>query len=128
MQHLHWGEGRPTPKPATVGFCLWVPGMRAERACSTVQPASMAHIKRLLTSNEEAEKKLKHGVKMNMHQGIPAKYDIFGTDSAKWDVLNGSDFVSKEQWDPLLCSLRAASLTLAKNKITSKRRRIKDDK
>eukprot|EP00984_Skeletonema_dohrnii_P022929 scaffold12046_cov72-Skeletonema_dohrnii-CCMP3373.AAC.1 len=40
MQLLNWGEGRPTPKPATVDFCPWIPGSNCKRECSTLLPAA----------------------------------------------------------------------------------------
>ena len=36
MQYLHWGEGRPTPKPSTIDFATWVPGSNA-KSRSTLQ-------------------------------------------------------------------------------------------
>ena len=47
MQHLHWGEGRPTEQPATSNFCSWVPGCRAAHTCTTLEPASHTHIEKL---------------------------------------------------------------------------------
>jgi hypothetical protein len=40
MQLLHWGEGRPTPKPSTVDFCPLITGSSCKRECSTLLPAA----------------------------------------------------------------------------------------
>ena len=47
MQMLHWGEGRPTAKPATSSWCSWIPGSRGERSCKTTAPASESARERL---------------------------------------------------------------------------------
>ena len=44
MQHLHWGEGRPTPKPVTSDYCTWIPGSGAKQNCLSVEPAHIMNI------------------------------------------------------------------------------------
>ncbi|KAL7554211.1 hypothetical protein ACHAWF_017633 [Thalassiosira exigua] len=105
MQHLHWGEGRPTPKPATSSFCPWVRGSRSKRNCSTVEPASRMNIERLPRSNKEAEAKLARDRKYNLKEGIDARYDVFGGDSEKWGKLNNPEFASARQLAPLFEAL-----------------------
>ena len=78
MQYNHWGEGRPTPKPATSEFCSWVPGSRAKRTCSTVVPAANLRIERLACSKVEAKDKLKCDRQNNLCFGVDARYDVFG--------------------------------------------------
>ncbi|KAL3768178.1 hypothetical protein ACHAWO_006548, partial [Cyclotella atomus] len=57
MQYLHWGEGRPTPKPVTAGFCSWIPGSNS-RSCSTIEPAYQSQRMKLPGSSEEAQQKI----------------------------------------------------------------------
>ena len=110
MQHCLWGEGRPTPKPPTSSFCAWLPGSagREKRACSTLQPASHCHIEQLPTSDENAKAKLDNGVKRSMHQGIPAKYDVFGGDESKHADLLDPHYVSYERIRPFFECLKDA--------------------
>lgn len=98
MQHHHWGEGRPTERPATAGWCPWIPGCRNERVCTTLKPASHTHIEQLPGSNDEAKKKAERGVKKNMHTGIPTRYDVFGGDTRLREMLNDPRYVSLERW------------------------------
>jgi len=87
MQHLHWGEGRPTPKPVTSSFCSWVPGSRSKRNCSTVEPASKLFIEKFPRSNAEAQSKLDNARQNNMKEGLDARYDVFG-DAKKLEKMN----------------------------------------
>ena len=111
MQHLHWGEGRPTPKPATSSFCTWIPGSKGARSCSTIEPATKLHRLKMPRSNKEAEEKLKRGVKKNMHQGISAKYDIYGGDGSKYKKLEDPEYTSKLRLQKLFKCLRDAQVS-----------------
>ena len=106
MQLLHWGEGRPTPKPSTSGFCSWNGG-RSERTCKTTEPASRANREKLPGSNEEAQKKLDNGVKRSMHEGLGAKYEVYGSEDERWDKLNDARYISKDRINNLFLCLRA---------------------
>ena len=108
MQHLHWGEGRPTPKPATSSFCSWVPGSRGPRNCSTLLPAGNLMIENLPTSNAEAKQKLERGRKYNLKEGLDARYDIFGGDEKKMERLNNPEYTSISRIQHLFSCLRAA--------------------
>jgi hypothetical protein len=108
MQHLHWGEGRPTPKPATASFCSWIPGCRDKRSCSTVMPASKCHREKLPTSNEEAEQKLKHGNKRGMNDGVPAIYNFHAGRPAKMSLFDDPRYISADRLAPLFLALRDA--------------------
>jgi len=109
MQYLHWGEGRPTPKPATADFCSWIPGSKAAaRKCTRLEPASHIPRQRLPSSNAEAQQKLDRGIKKCMHEGIPAKYDVYGGDESKKRKLDDPRYVSKERIDKLFQCLKAA--------------------
>ncbi|KAL7534011.1 hypothetical protein ACHAWF_004691 [Thalassiosira exigua] len=94
MQHMHWGEGWPTPKPATSNFCSWVPGSRSKRNCSTLDHALTLNIQPLSKSNAQAGAKLKHGRKYNLKEGLNAKHDVFGGDPKKLASLNSPGYVS----------------------------------
>jgi hypothetical protein len=109
MQHLHWGEGRQCEKPSTAAWCPWVKGARAKRICSNVVPASNTHIERLPTSNAEAKKKLESGRKRNMHDGVPAKYDVFGGNESKRAALMDPTYTSHERWSGFFGALRNAN-------------------
>ncbi|KAL7516467.1 hypothetical protein ACHAWF_000056 [Thalassiosira exigua] len=102
MQHLHWGQGRPTPKPATASFFSWIPGSRSERNCSTFEPASKVTIENIPTSNAEAQAKLDHGRRYNFKEGLSVSYDIFGGDKKKLDCLNSPAFASHAHIEHLL--------------------------
>jgi hypothetical protein len=108
MQYLHWGEGRPTPKPCTAGFCSWVPGSRSARICSSLVPASSTHIEKLPGSEAEAKAKLERNVQKNMHQGISARYDIYGGDEKKRALLKSDGFRSNVRMSPVFLALRKA--------------------
>jgi len=107
MQHLHWGEGRPTERPSTVGLCSWIPGSGQEaRTCSTVKEASSTHILQLPSTPKEAEERENRGIQKNMHQGIAAKYDIYGANKDKWAKLDDPRLFSKERASKLFSILR----------------------
>lgn len=108
MQHLHWGEGRQCEKPSTAAWCPWVKGARAKRVCSNVVPASNTHIERLPGSNAEAKKKLESGKKRNMHDGIPAKYDVFGGNESKRAAIMDPRYTSHDRWSSFFGALRDA--------------------
>ena len=108
MQHLHWGEGRPTPKPATASFCSWLPGSRAKRTCRTVSPASNLHVEKLPHSNEEAKAKNDRDRQYNLREGVDARYDIFGGDTKKWEALSSDGFTRADRLAPLFLALRLA--------------------
>ena len=109
MQHLHWGEGRPTEQPATSNLCSWIPGMRSARTCSTIKPACHTHIERLPCSNEEAEMKRDRRVRKNMHAGVPARYDVFGGDKRLRDMINDKQYVSHERLAKLFRLIRKSN-------------------
>ena len=108
MQHLHWGEGRPTPKPATSSFCSWIPGSRGPRNCSTLMPAGNLMIENLPQSNKDAKKKLDLDRKYNLKEGLDARYDIFGGDTEKMERLNDPAYVSTHGIHRLFNCLRKA--------------------
>ena len=110
MQYLHWGEGRPTPKPATASYCSWIPGSRAPRTCSTLLPACRTQMEHLPGSNKEAQEKLNRGVKKNMFQGMPARYDIYGGDEKKAAKLDDPHYTSTERCSKLFQCLRNARM------------------
>ena len=71
-QHLHWGEGWPTPMPSTAANCSWIPGSasRGARTCTTLlPPGSRTSREKLPGSNEEAQQKLDRGTKKSMFEG-----------------------------------------------------------
>ncbi|KAL7523537.1 hypothetical protein ACHAWF_000560, partial [Thalassiosira exigua] len=115
MQHLHWGEGRPTPKPATSAFCSWIPGGRSERNCSTLEPATKLTIENLPASNAEAQAKLDRGRKYNLKEGLSASYDIYGGDKKKLDRLNSPAFASHARLENLFTCLRKSQASAADN-------------
>ena len=108
MQYLHWGENRPTPKPSTAGFCSWVPGSRSARICSSLVPACNTQIEKLPGSEAEAKAKLDRNVQKNMHQGISARYDIYGGDEKKRALLKSAGFSSNVRMSPVFHALRKA--------------------
>ena len=107
MQHLHWGEGRPTPKPATSNFCSWIPGSRSKRDCSTVQPASKLTVERLPRSNQEAKAKTDAGRQYNMKEGLDYRYDLFGN-VRKVERPDSPEYTSAPRLANLFAKLRAA--------------------
>jgi len=108
MQHLHWGEGRPTPKPATSSYCSWIPGARSKRKCSTVEPAANMMIEKLPRSNADAQAKLDRGRKYNLKEGLDARYDVFGGDRKKIELLNNPAYTSASRIAHLFSQLRLA--------------------
>ena len=108
MQHLHWGEGRPTPKPATASFCSWIPGSRAKRTCSSLVAAANLSIERLPHSNEEAKAKLDRNRQYNLREGVDARYDVFAGNEKKWEALKNPEFVSAIRLARLFAALRSA--------------------
>jgi len=106
MQHAHWGEGRPTPKPPTTEFCSWIPGSKCKREFTTLLPASRASIMQLPGSNEEAKRRLENGHNMSRHVGETARYDWHGGDEMKLAELNDPEYISKERVMPLLLHLQ----------------------
>ena len=96
MQHLHWGEGRPTPRPSTIDFATWVPGSNAKsRICSTIVPASSQTIMKLPASTAEASKKLEKSNRRNVNEGISARYDIYVESEERWSMLSDPNYSSK---------------------------------
>ena len=83
MQHLHWGEGMPTSKPATADYCPWIPWTRTKRTCSSLVPTWETHIERLPRSNLEAKLKAERQIQKNMHQGIYARYNKYNGDKKR---------------------------------------------
>ena len=83
MQRLHWGEGQPTPNPATSDFCSWVPGSRGPRNSSTVEPASSLTIETLPQSKEASKAKTNVGTQYNMKERLDYRYDLFGSAAKK---------------------------------------------
>ena len=108
MQHLHWGEGRPTPKPATSGFCSWIPGSRGKRNCSTLQSTCKLMVEQLPGSNEEERQKLDQNRQYNLKEGIDSCYEIFGGDATKWEKLNNPHYISHLRIENIFSLLRTA--------------------
>ena len=108
MQHLHWGKGRPTEKPATASFCSWVPGCRGKRSCSTVEPATSLVIENLPRSNDEAQQKLDRDRQMNTKEGLSARYDVLG-DPRKWRLVESPEYIAPHQSKKMFQHLRAAN-------------------
>ncbi|KAL7552027.1 hypothetical protein ACHAWF_017125 [Thalassiosira exigua] len=108
MQHMHWGEGRPTPKPTTSGFCPWIPGGRSKRNNTTLKPASTLIVEKLPRSNAEAQAKLDRGRKHNLREGLGASYDVRGGNERKLGALSSPEYVSAGRVGPLFRCLRAA--------------------
>jgi len=102
MQHLHWGEGRPTPKPSTAEFCTWLPGSNCDRTVTTLLPAARTSIMQLPGSNEEAKRKHEHGHTKTGHVGETARYDWHGGNEKVLAELNDPGYTSKERVMPLL--------------------------
>ena len=108
MQHLHWGEGRPTEKPATAEFCSWVPGCRSKRSCSTIEPVTNLNIEKLPVSNADAQRKLDGDRQMNAKTGLSARYDVLG-DPRKWELISSPAYVASHRFNDLFEKLRAAN-------------------
>ena len=109
MQYLHWDEGRPTPKPATTVFCSWIPGSRSNRKCPTVIPVSHLRIEGLPRLNREVKAKLNRGQRYNMKKGLDARYNLFGGDGKKWEMVNDPRFTSASRLGCLFGRLRLAN-------------------
>jgi len=109
MQHCHWGEGRPTPKPSTADFCPWIPGSYCKRTCTTLLPASRTTLLRLPSSEAEAEKKLNYGKHRTSHAGESAKYDWHSNDEEILEYIKSPEYTSKERMMPLLLKLMKAN-------------------
>ena len=110
MQYNHWGEGRPTPKPATSAYCSWIPGSggRGKRTCSSIVPAGKLMIERLPRSETEAKSKLERGRNLNLKEGADARYDVFGRDRNKKKFLEYTEYTSAERISILFGRLRVA--------------------
>lgn len=106
MQHMHWGEGRPTPKPATSAFASWIPGSNSPRSCTTLQPATDANIQQLPSSNKEAQKRLDNGKKKRAHEGVSARYDWHGADETLQTDLNSSHYVTKARLEAFFQAIK----------------------
>lgn len=76
MQYMHWGEGRPTPKPCTSDFSGWVPGSKADRSCSNKKLASLCGRVTLPNSEAEAKMKTEHGRVRSCQKGVPALFKV----------------------------------------------------
>eukprot|EP00984_Skeletonema_dohrnii_P032075 scaffold25492_cov80-Skeletonema_dohrnii-CCMP3373.AAC.2 len=109
MQHLHWGEGRPTPKPSTAEFCTWLPGSNCDRTVTTLLPAARTSIMQLPGSNEEAKRKHEHGHTKTGHVGETARYDWHGGNEKVLAELNDPGYTSKERVMPFLQYLQDIS-------------------
>lgn len=116
MQMLHWGEGRPTPKPATSDFCKWIPGSNGKRSCKTTMPASASVRMKLPESNKDAERKIKRGQKRNIWEGVPARYDVFGGDQRIHDLINSKEYITGEKVQRFFSALRNAQKKGGKDK------------
>ncbi|EJK64607.1 hypothetical protein THAOC_14644, partial [Thalassiosira oceanica] len=110
MQQLHWGEDRPTPLPATSGFCSWFPGSQGPRSCSVIAPIVETNILQLPKSNEEAKLRLERGTKKNVNKGIGAKFDIYSGDEEKWATFKTSEYSSASRIESLFQALKEAQL------------------
>ena len=99
MQHLHWGEGRPTPKSATSLFYSWVPGSQGKQNCSTLEPASKLVIENFSRSKAGAQSKLDNTGQYSTTDGLDAHYDVFG-DAKKSEKVNGSAYTARIKLPP----------------------------
>ena len=108
MQHLHWGDGRPTEKPAAVEFCSRVPGCQSKRSCSTVEPVTNLNIEKLPLSNADAQRKLDGDRQMNTKPCLSARYDVLGN-PRKWELFSSPAYVASLRFNNLFEKLRAAN-------------------
>ena len=105
-----WGEDRPTPCPATSGFCSWFPGSKGPRSCSVVAPIVETNILRLPKSNEEAKLRLERGTQKNVNEGIGADYDLYGGDEEKRATFRTPEYRSASRMQSLFQALKEAQL------------------
>ena len=59
-------------------------------------------------SNLEAKLKTERGKKKNMHQGVPARYDIYAGDDKKRAVMDSPQFCDHDRFAKLYTALRNA--------------------
>ena len=65
-------------------------------------------IERLPRSNAEAKAKLDRGRQYNMKEGLDARYDVFGGNSKKLELLNDPAYTSAGRIAHLFSRLRLA--------------------
>lgn len=106
-QLLHWGEGRPTPKPPTSDFCAWIPGSNCKRECSTLSSAATNTYQKLPKTSAEAKKKLESGKVRTCHEGETARYDWHGNDPDILAALNSEEYMSSERMKHLFALIRS---------------------
>jgi hypothetical protein len=75
LQYHHWGEGRCTPKPVTMDFCLWLEN--TQQSYNSKNPIWQAYPKKLPTSLEEAERRAKRKIYRNSTSGISGRFDPY---------------------------------------------------
>ena len=79
--------------------------------CSTVLPAGKLMIERLPRSESEAKAKTDRGRTYNLKEGIDARYDVFGGDEKKKEMLNDPNYTSASRISLLFDRLKQAQCT-----------------
>ena len=79
--------------------------------CSTVLPAGKLMIERLPRSETEAKAKTDRGRNYNLKEGVDARYDVFGGDQKKRDMLNDPNYTSASRISLLFDRLKQAQGT-----------------
>lgn len=105
-QLLHWGEGRPTPKPPTSDYCPWVPGSNCKRECSTLLSAAMNTVQKLPKTSSEAKKRQESGKERTCHHEETARYDWHNNDPDILAALNSPDYMSSDRMKQLFTLIR----------------------
>eukprot|EP00978_Attheya_sp_CCMP212_P022797 scaffold68574_cov83-Attheya_sp.AAC.1 len=107
MQYHHWGEGRPTPKPATIANCGWIAGSHGARSAKVTEPASNLACEKLPRTLEDAEERNnKKNRKRNVTSGLSGVYDIYAGNKKKRDLMADPSFVCTERWAAFFASIR----------------------
>lgn len=108
-QRLHWGDARPTAKPSTSDWCLWLPGSQtSKRPASLIQPASASVRLKLPTSKADAKARTEKGIKRNCHLGVPALYKFHDSDE-KMAAFNLGSYRHPSRFEDLYKCLRNAN-------------------
>jgi hypothetical protein len=77
LQYHHWGEGRTTPRPVTMDFCVWLDNNR--HTYNSKNPIWESRPKRLPTTIEEAERRANNKVYRNSTAGVSGRFDPYET-------------------------------------------------
>ena len=108
-QRLHWGDGRPTAKPSTSDWCLWLPGSQtSKRPASLIQPASKSVRLKLPSSDADAKARAEKGIKRICQEGVPALYKFHRSDE-KMAAFNLDNYKHKSRFEKLYKCLRDAN-------------------